>query len=241
LVAAPSIKFNSEETPMPEVTPAGAIAEHAETSANRLPIIAASINDHLAAAEQATRRGLEHAIAAGLLLIEAKEITGHGKWLAWLEGNCRVGVRQAQTFMRLARNRHKVEAMNTQSNAYLTIATAAEALVGRPRPERPHGLPRQLDLAGLDWEVTAPAAIANPISERARLTRHIAELEYALAVIRAAQRMTFRGSKLKHRRFLENPYASLATTAAVIQSSIAFLRELRLRGAAGPTLAPRSR
>jgi hypothetical protein len=46
----------------------------------------------------------------------------------------------------------------------LTIATA-EALVGRPRPERPLGLPRQLDLSGPDWEVTAPAAIAEPTSE----------------------------------------------------------------------------
>lgn len=74
---------------------------------NRLPVLASSINDHLAAAEQATKRGLEHVIAAGLLLAEAKELVrqqfGHGEWLPWLEANCHVGVRQAQTFMRLAR------------------------------------------------------------------------------------------------------------------------------------------
>jgi hypothetical protein len=70
---------------------------------NRLPILAASINDHVAAAEAATRRGLEHAIAAGLLLLEAKELVGHGGWLAWLQANCRLGQRQAQTYMRLAR------------------------------------------------------------------------------------------------------------------------------------------
>src|SRR5262245_53306619 len=59
---------------------------------NRLPVLASSINDHLAAAETATRRGLEHAIAAGLLLIEAKELVDHGEWLTWLQANCRVGM-----------------------------------------------------------------------------------------------------------------------------------------------------
>jgi hypothetical protein len=41
---------------------------------NRLPILAATINEHLEAAENAARRGLEHAIAAGKLLLEAKAL-----------------------------------------------------------------------------------------------------------------------------------------------------------------------
>jgi Protein of unknown function (DUF3102) len=121
---------------------------------NRLPVLASSINQHLTAAEAATRRGLEHAIAAGSLLIEAKELVGHGEWLAWLRDNCHVGARQAQTFMRLARNRHKLKAIKNESAAHLTIA-AAEALVGKPKPEQPHGLPGQLDLLG-GPEVIAP-------------------------------------------------------------------------------------
>jgi len=133
----------------------------AQPQSNRLPILAASISDHLRAADAATRRGLEHAIAAGLLLIEAKELVreqfGHGEWLAWLEANCHVGPRQAQTFMRLARNRHKLDALKNESAAYLTIA-AAEALVGRPKPERPHGLPGQLDMLGGPQTVADPAA-----------------------------------------------------------------------------------
>src|SRR5262245_6742696 len=65
-----------------------------EKQSNRLPVLAASIRDHLAAAESATVRGLEHAVAAGLLLIEAKELVrevlGPGKWIEWLEeeANC---------------------------------------------------------------------------------------------------------------------------------------------------------
>jgi hypothetical protein len=115
-----------------------------QVGSNRLPVLASSINDHLAAAERATRRGLEHAIAAGLLLLEAKELVDHGGWLPWLQANCRLGERQARTYMRLARHRHRLESVVT---ADLTIA-AAEALVGRPKPERPHGLPGQLDMLG---------------------------------------------------------------------------------------------
>jgi hypothetical protein len=120
---------------------------------NRLPILATSINEHLKAAETATRHGLEHAIAAGLLLLEAKKLVDHGEWLAWLQANCRLGQRQAQTYMRLARNRHRLEAVKNAAAAHLTIG-AAELLVGRPRPERRRGLPGQIDLLG-GPEVTA--------------------------------------------------------------------------------------
>jgi Protein of unknown function (DUF3102) len=61
-----------------------------QPGSNRLPVLAATINEHLEAAEAATRRGLEHAIAVGALLIEAKELVAHGEWLPWLQANCRV-------------------------------------------------------------------------------------------------------------------------------------------------------
>jgi hypothetical protein len=214
-----------------------------QAGSNRLPFIASSINDHLAAAEQATKRGLDHAIAAGTLLLEAKEIIGHGGWLAWLEANCRVGVRQAQTFMRLARNRHKLEALKNESAAYLTIA-AAEALVGRPRPKRSHGLPRQLDMAGEGWEVTAPAVITNPayvISDRERINHHIVDLEYALAVYRAVEQMTprvpnFRVGSRKAKEWVQQctgewikQRARLAAAVSAIERTLVFLRELRIR------------
>jgi hypothetical protein len=133
---------------------------------NRLPVLAATINEHLEAAETATRRGLEHAIAAGLLLIEAKDLVGHhGEWLPWLQANCRIGPRQAQTYMRLARNRHKLTALKNAPDSHLTIA-AAVALVGKPKPERPHGLPGQLDLLG-GPEVPVPPLTAPTGLERA--------------------------------------------------------------------------
>jgi DUF3102 family protein len=149
-----------------------------QTGSNRLPVIAASINDHLAAAEAATRRGLEHAIAAGALLIEAKELVAHGEWLPWLRVNCRIGERQARTYMRLARNRHRLESAVA---ADLTIA-AAEALVGKPKPERPHGLPGQLDLLGAP-EVPPSLPEPGPVYGRA-VVDLIADLEEVLAFVR---------------------------------------------------------
>jgi hypothetical protein len=157
-----------------------------QPQSNRLPILAASINDHLGAAEAATRRGLEHAIAAGMLLLEAKELVGHGDWLAWLKDNCRIGSRQAQTWMRLARNRHKLEAIKNESAAHLTIA-AAEALVGKPRPERPHGLPGQLDLLGAPEMLTPSAKAAANKNEKGCLRWEIFLLRSELERLRGCQ------------------------------------------------------
>jgi hypothetical protein len=101
---------------MPEIIPARA-------GVNRLPIIAASINDHFAAANASMRRGVEHAIAGGTLLLEAKGaaanasmrrgvehaiaggtllleakgLVAHGEWIPWLQENCKIGPRRAQT------------------------------------------------------------------------------------------------------------------------------------------------
>jgi hypothetical protein len=163
----------------------------AQPNSNRLPIIANSINEHLAAAEQATKRGLEHAIAAGMLLIEAKELVAHGQWLEWLQANCpAVGHRQAQTYMRLARHRHWLETFKNAATAHLTIA-AAEALVGRPGPEWPHGLPGQLDIFG--GEVLPPPAEAAVIghvwkpplhNERNRLRGEVSDLKWEIEQLR---------------------------------------------------------
>jgi Protein of unknown function (DUF3102) len=154
--------------------------------ANRLPLLATTINEHLAAAESATRRGLEHAVAAGTLLIEAKELVAHGEWLPWLQANCRLSERRAQTFMRLARNRHRLEAIKSAETADLTI-TAAEALVGKPRPERPRGLPGQLDMLGAP-EVLAPSAkAAANKDEKRRLRSEIISLRSKIERLRGCQ------------------------------------------------------
>jgi hypothetical protein len=66
------------------------------------------------------------ALACGDILIEAKAQLKHGQWLPWLK-SCAVPERTAQAYMRLARNREKIEA-NPQTTADLTIDAALRSL-----------------------------------------------------------------------------------------------------------------
>lgn len=46
---------------------------------------------------------VQHALRCGELLLQAKAQLQHGEWLGWLRDNCHVGTREAQRYMRLAR------------------------------------------------------------------------------------------------------------------------------------------
>src|SRR5215217_4200532 len=65
--------------------------------------LAARIRGEHAGAKAAVRRGLEHALKAGELLIEAKGRLNHGEWGAWLRHNCSgLSDRTARLYMQLA-------------------------------------------------------------------------------------------------------------------------------------------
>jgi DUF3102 family protein len=49
------------------------------------------------------RKGAACACEAGEILLAAKKLAGHGKWLAWREQHCRVAETTAQGYMRLAK------------------------------------------------------------------------------------------------------------------------------------------
>jgi hypothetical protein len=70
--------------------------------ASPLAILADRINTEHEAAIAAIRKGAEHAIAAGKLLIEAKAQVEHGRWGQWLKDNFRATSRTAQLYMWLA-------------------------------------------------------------------------------------------------------------------------------------------
>jgi hypothetical protein len=157
------------------------------------------------------------------LLLEAKELVAHGEWLPWLQANCRLGERQARTYMRLARHRHRLESAVT---ADLTI-TAAEALVGRARPERPRGLPGQLDLLGAP-EVPPPSATvpaASPVADRA-LFDLIHDLEQAAVVIWSEADPGW----YRQRRHKDLRRNGLRAAASTVSTAIAYLKgELKRR------------
>jgi Protein of unknown function (DUF3102) len=49
------------------------------------------------------RQAVDHAIAAGELLIEPKKQVKHGEWQTWLMANCDIAERTVQAYMKLAR------------------------------------------------------------------------------------------------------------------------------------------
>ena len=92
----------------------------------------ADLADRIRAEHEATslslKRGVEHSMAAGELLIEAKALVKHGQWLPWLRDHCQISDRTARLYMQLARNRERIEKQNRQPIADLTMNEAAALL-----------------------------------------------------------------------------------------------------------------
>jgi hypothetical protein len=104
-------------------------AEH-QTDTTRLDELASEINRLHDAAISAVRTALQNAIRAGEVLASAKAILPHGSWYGWLQDHTDVGVRQAQRYMKLYRERDKINASSAThlSNA-LEIVSAPKAKV----------------------------------------------------------------------------------------------------------------
>src|SRR5215204_2584502 len=52
---------------------------------------------------------LDHALAAGDLLIEARKLSPYKTWKPWLRATCEVSVRRAEEYMYIAERRDKIE------------------------------------------------------------------------------------------------------------------------------------
>ena len=99
---------------------------------NSLADLAARIRAEHEATSLALRRTVEHAMAAGDLLLEAKATVPHGQWLQWFADNCGpISERTGQLYMKLAKNRATIEKemANPQSVADLTLNEAAALCV----------------------------------------------------------------------------------------------------------------
>lgn len=106
---------------------------------NRLPILAAEINQAHDQAIRAAQSTLKHAIAVGERLIEAKALVGHGKWLPWLIENCTFSERMAQNYMRLAKHQDEVKSKSA-TVADLTVRAALDQLTASG-PDNDHLFP----------------------------------------------------------------------------------------------------
>jgi hypothetical protein len=80
----------------------------------------------------AIKRGVEHCIACGQLLIEAKGQLKHGQFGPWLRDHCGIAERTARHYMRLARYTDTLKS-KTASLADLTVEEAV-ALISPVAP-----------------------------------------------------------------------------------------------------------
>lgn len=86
---------------------------------------------------EAVGKGLQHAVAAGVLLVEAKSRTAHGEWCAWLEVNCEMSERTARAYMRVARAHRNLGSVNRQRVADSSFRGALKLLSKAATPIGP--------------------------------------------------------------------------------------------------------
>jgi len=108
--------------------------EEATSQSEALADLAARIRAEHQGARDAYKRSVEHAMAAGELLIEAKAQLTHGQWGPWLEANCEMSDRTARLYMRTARERGTLEA-KMATVADLTLRDAVKMLAAPAEPD----------------------------------------------------------------------------------------------------------
>jgi hypothetical protein len=101
-------------------------------ASNSLADLAARIRQEHEAASAFMRRGLESAINAGNLLIEAKARFQHGEWLPWVREHCQVPERTASHYMRLVRHAPELLKAENGNVADLTVRGAIDLLASPP-------------------------------------------------------------------------------------------------------------
>jgi hypothetical protein len=113
--------------------------------------------------ESTQAAALEHAIAAGDALIEAKARLPHGEWLPWLREHAEFGERTARHYMAIARNRKRVADLGS------VRAAVAELAEPKPKPVKTDLWSRWLRLVG---EIPPPNPQRYWQDRRRQITRY---------------------------------------------------------------------
>jgi Protein of unknown function (DUF3102) len=82
----------------------------------------------------AVRTGLQHAMAAGELLLEAKQQVSHGQWGEWVSRHCEINERVAQMYMRVAEKWGEIES-KAKPVSDLTLKAALKLISGPPKSD----------------------------------------------------------------------------------------------------------
>jgi hypothetical protein len=92
-----------------------------DSGSNRLPVLRAAASEAHRDVGRYLHRAAERALEAGVALVEAKGLVGHGQWSPWL-AEAGIPARSASRYMALARS-----GMNSAIVADIGIAAAARA------------------------------------------------------------------------------------------------------------------
>lgn len=113
---------------------------------SKLSTLAKSINESHHACEDAADTAIEHARDAGDMLIEAKSQIPHGRWLPWLTENVECSERNAQNYMKIAREWDRLQS-NTKRVSDLPLRDGLK-LLATERPDDDKPAPGPLPTAG---------------------------------------------------------------------------------------------
>jgi hypothetical protein len=121
-------------------------ASAAPSPPDRLGQLAVEIADEVRLVDQSYSTALQHAIAAGAKLIEAKELVktdSTKRWLPWVEKNFPDTPRTAQNYMLLAENAKRVSHFRSVREALTSLAKPRKART-KPAPKRESTQPKTL-------------------------------------------------------------------------------------------------
>jgi hypothetical protein len=90
--------------------------------------LAKSIKEKISMMLTSFRSSVTHAMEVGDLLNEAKSRVGHGNFEAWLTTHCQLSFRTARRYMKMAKERAKIEAQLTTKSASLADLNAQRLL-----------------------------------------------------------------------------------------------------------------
>jgi hypothetical protein len=117
-----------------------------------LDALASEANEQHGFVERADASALEHAIQAGMAILEAKVILGYGELAPWIEANCAFSRRAASEYTRMAFHAEALRAANaTTLTAARKVVRGLPAIdaVARSAPRKPFVVPKRAVPAAL--------------------------------------------------------------------------------------------